>query len=417
MHWNRRDWIILLAITLLAAVLRLYQLGELPPGFQFDEAFNANDADQVLAGNRPLFLPANGGREALYTYWQAALCALLGLNVYTLRLASAIMMMPVILSAIFTFFWLGTQGKNRTTCFIGYLISGLLTGLSVWTHPAGRIVPFALILYVIWLCLRHPDRRRLSWKNPLLGLVLTGIAAFLAFLPLGLEFYRHPDFFWGHASEVSIFAQRVSEGAPYQILLHNLGRVLGMFSFIGDADWTHNLSQRPVFDLLLSIPFYIGLIIWFRKIFRGWNDREDKDIDALGLLLLWFLVMLLPSVLSEAAPNYSRTLPSLPAAFVAVGLGLNWLISAYNPIRILIVILILLFSTGSTLYDYFVRFAQEQAVYYVYDTDKLDSLDHLQSFTENHQVYLSQLWGEKHATVLFLRSMPSHRSSKNVPNR
>jgi len=62
-----------------------------------------------------------------------------------------------------------------------------------------------------------------------------------------------------------------------------------------------------------------------------------------------------------------------------------------------------LFSTGSTLYDYFVRFAQEQAVYYVYDTDKLDSLDHLQSFTENHQVYLSQLWGEKHATVLFLR--------------
>ena len=194
MHWNRRDWIILLAITLLAAVLRLYQLGELPPGFQFDEAFNANDADQVLAGNRPLFLPANGGRESLYTYWQAALCALLGLNVYTLRLASALMgilaipvsyllcrvtlqqdsqkiaaftsltlaislwhlhfsrygirviMMPVILSAIFTFFWLGTHGKSYATSLLGYLISGILTGLSVWTHPAGRIVPFALIL-------------------------------------------------------------------------------------------------------------------------------------------------------------------------------------------------------------------------------------------------------------------------------
>ena len=61
----------------------------MPPGFQFDEAFNAIDAKQVLAGHYPLFLPANGGREALYTYWQATLGALLGVNVYSLRLASA----------------------------------------------------------------------------------------------------------------------------------------------------------------------------------------------------------------------------------------------------------------------------------------------------------------------------------------
>ena len=69
--WNRWDWIILAAVTALGAALRLYQLGGVPPGFQFDEAFNAIDAKQVLAGNYPLFLPANGGREALYTYWQA----------------------------------------------------------------------------------------------------------------------------------------------------------------------------------------------------------------------------------------------------------------------------------------------------------------------------------------------------------
>ena len=88
---TRRDWWIVLGIMLLAGALRFYQLGVVPPGTQFDEAFNAIDADQVLAGNRPLFLPANGGREVLYTYYQAAIGALAGrLDLYTLRLASAL---------------------------------------------------------------------------------------------------------------------------------------------------------------------------------------------------------------------------------------------------------------------------------------------------------------------------------------
>ena len=90
MHWTRRDWLILAAIVLLAGVLRFYQLGVTPPGPQFDEAFNAIDAQQVLAGNRPLFLPANGGREVFYTYIQAAVAALLGLNIQVLRLVSAL---------------------------------------------------------------------------------------------------------------------------------------------------------------------------------------------------------------------------------------------------------------------------------------------------------------------------------------
>ena len=58
---TRRDWWIVLGITLLAGALRFYQLGVVPPGPQFDEAFNAIDASQVIAGNRPLFLPATNG--------------------------------------------------------------------------------------------------------------------------------------------------------------------------------------------------------------------------------------------------------------------------------------------------------------------------------------------------------------------
>jgi hypothetical protein len=450
MAWTRKDWIILLALTALGAGLRFYQLGVIPPGFQFDEAFNALDAQQVLAGNRPFFLPANAGREVLYTYFQAALIRLFGLDVYTLRLASAILgtvtipvtycllrgllrthsrsiaawttlvlaislwhfhfsrygirviSMPIIFSGAFGLAWLGAYGSTRTVRLLAYTGSGLLTGISVWTHPTGRLAPFVLIAFTLWLIWQHPRFRRFTWDSPPVGLVWSGLIALLVFLPLGLEFYRHPEFFFGHASEVSVFAERVSGNSPVATLFDNLLHILGMFSVAGDREWTHNLAGRPVFDLALSIPFYIGLAIWFMRIVR----RADPDRDALALLAIWSLVMLFPSILSEAAPNYSRMMPALPALFTAGGLGLDWIGDLRRPapwVGPALAVGIVLFSFGQATYDYFVRFAARPEVYYLYDADKLDALEQLSRFSGENQVYLSQLWGDHHATVYFLR--------------
>ncbi len=466
MIWTRRDWILLLAVTLLAAALRLYKLGEVPPGFQFDEAFNAIDATQLLHGNRPLFLPANGGREALYTYFQAAIGVLLGFNVYTLRLASAlagiaavpatylllrtllrrhsqliatftsltlaislwhihfshygirVITMPPLLCATFGLFWVGAWGRGgvgengsrgrRLWALVG---SGILTGVGVWTHPTGRFVPFVLIVYTIWLLWRHPQSRRWSLHNPLVSLLITGVLALLVFLPLGLEFYRHPEFFFGHASEVSVFAERVGGDSALQVLAQNVLRVLGMFSFQGDRDWTHNLAGRPVFDPFLSIPFVIGALLWIRRLWQ--RKADDPDVDALLLLLLWALTMLAPSVLSEAAPNYSRTLPALPAVFVAAGLGLAWLTTLPRlPINVfklgarygvLLAGSILLISGVLAVRDYFVRFPTFPEVYYVYDADKLEALAYLNQQAATHEVYFDRLWAD-HTPVLALRS-------------
>lgn len=452
MAWSRKDWLLLLALTVLAAGLRFYQLGQLPPGFQFDEAFNAMDARLVLQGSRPLFLPANAGREVLYTYFQAGLAALFGLNVTTLRLASAILgtlaipttyllyrrilqhhsrtiaagtaltlaislwhvhfsrygirviSMPVLFSLAFGFAWLGTYGSTARRRALAHLAAGLLIGLSVWTHPTGRLAPFVLIGFALWLLWRHPSRRRIAWDSPIGGLVIMGSAALLVFLPLGIEFLRHPEFFFGHASEVSIFAARVGGDFPLQTLLENILHVLGMFSIAGDQEWTHNLAGRPVFDLAMALPFYLGLMIWGKRL----ADRPTSpDQDALALLACWTLVMLFPSILSDAAPNYSRMMPALPALFTAAGLGLDRLFHLTTPARWFgpaLTAAIVLFSTGQTVVDYFVRFAAQPKVYYMYDADKLDALDYLRRFTGENQVYLSQLWGDHHATVRFLRS-------------
>jgi 4-amino-4-deoxy-L-arabinose transferase-like glycosyltransferase len=464
MVWSRKDWLILFGLTGVAIFFRFFQLSTLPPGFQFDEAFNAIDAQQVLAGSRPLFLAANAGREVLYTYWQALLIRIFGFDVYTLRLASAILgvitipvtyglvrglirqqsravaagtalvlaislwhihfsrygirviSMPLIFSGAFGLAWLGAFATTRRTRLLAYLGSGLLTGISVWTHPTGRLAPFVLLGFTLWLLWQYPARRRWGWDTPVGGLVITGITAFLVFVPLGLEFYRHPEFFFGHASEVSVFAARVGGSTPLAALLNNVIHVLGMFSFAGDLGWTHGLAGRPVFDWPLALLFYLGIILGAMRLVgrdAASTPQEDAqssnpqgDRSALALFAIWAAVMLFPSILSEAAPNYSRTLPALPALFVPAGLGIAWLVNLRQPLPWLgpaAAILILLYSTAQMSYDYFVRFAQSPDVYYMYDGDKLDALDYLSQYTGKNQVYLSQLWGDMHSTVYLLR--------------
>lgn len=72
---GRGEILALAGLTLAAALLRLSQLAKLPPGLHVDEAYNILDAWAVMEGWRPVFLPANPGREVLYSYLQAALLA------------------------------------------------------------------------------------------------------------------------------------------------------------------------------------------------------------------------------------------------------------------------------------------------------------------------------------------------------
>ena len=64
------------------------------------------------------------------------------------------------------------------------------------------------------------------------------------------------------------------------------------------------------------LGYVIGALLWLRRLWQ--RKADDPDVDALLLLLLWALTMLAPSVLSEAAPNYSRINPSKPSLCLPV---------------------------------------------------------------------------------------------------
>ncbi|MFN8483233.1 MAG: hypothetical protein U0768_09360 [Anaerolineae bacterium] len=290
-------WIVWLvgATIVIGAALRLWGLGHFPPGLSVDEAYNLIDARRILDGARPLFLPDNAGREALYSYWQALLVAALGPNPLALRLASALIGIATIpltywaaralpwprarliaavaaalLAALFWHVLFSRFGIRAISLpllealFLGWLwrgivgqrslyfaLAGVALGLAVYTGTAARLLPLVpLISLPLFAWLDRPRRvlylRGLTWSLGVAALVVT---------PLAVYFYAHPAQFGSHLSEVAV--------GPADIAA-NVARAAGMFNLRGDTAWWRNLAGRPAFDPLIGLAFLAGvaLLAW-----------------------------------------------------------------------------------------------------------------------------------------------------------
>ena len=90
MSQRRRDVWLVAAITFVAFVLRLWQLGHFPPGWRDDELINSLVISQkVLDGNLAVYYPDASGHEALYHSLNAIMLGLFGANWVGIRLLSA----------------------------------------------------------------------------------------------------------------------------------------------------------------------------------------------------------------------------------------------------------------------------------------------------------------------------------------
>jgi 4-amino-4-deoxy-L-arabinose transferase-like glycosyltransferase len=156
---KRRRWFHLaaiLTITLIAAWLRLWRLPDVPPGLDYDEAFEGLDALWMLKTGTPyLFMASNHGREALFLYPVAFLVTLLGASPFTLRLTSAlagILTIPLLYRLTKTMF---RDDPHRDWLA---LISAAGLAVSLWHIGMSRVplrailVPlfFILTAYLFW---------------------------------------------------------------------------------------------------------------------------------------------------------------------------------------------------------------------------------------------------------------------------
>ncbi|MBI3913419.1 MAG: glycosyltransferase family 39 protein [Chloroflexi bacterium] len=402
------DALLVAAIFGSAAFLRLYRLDQLPPGLHYDEAFNATMAQHVLTGvERPIFFSQDLTEEPLAIYVTALSFAIFGASPFSLRLVSAFagiagvvalyvlaravfrsrgvgalaagvlailywhvnfsrlgmepIFAPLMMTLCVLFLWRGLCKPGVHSAVSGvrcptsnfqssasavtrhvspaarhFILAGLFLAATQYTYKAALFFPGVIAAVLVTEILL--DRTILSrFSRPF---ALFAFVAFLAFMPLGLYFAAHPSEFLERPNSVAISPAALSDNAV---------QVAGMFFVRGDANPRSNLPDRPALDPFLAIGFVAGIIACI----ANWRRREAR------VILLWLVVMVLPSVFTDFAPHFGRSIGATPAIALAVAYGFKVLFGIASHQKSLRITYYVLFSLGltfsavSTYRDYF----------------------------------------------------------------
>lgn len=363
---SKEKWI-LIAILAVAFVFRFQDIASIPPGLYPDEAMNGNNALQALeTGDYKIFYPENNGREGLFMNIQAQFLKFLGSDPWVLRSVSAIfgfltvlglyflvkllfnwqiasiasfylavsfwhtvfsrigfraIMIPFLMVWGFYFLWRGLRNLRLGN----FALSGMLLGLGAHTYIAFRFVPFVVIFVLVaywWRMKKDYNHKDYTYLRDqfLRGFTMLFLAAFLTALPILYYFWQNPADFLGRGGQVSIF----EAAQPLKEFFKSLGLTLASFNFTGDFNWRHNFAGEPLLYWIVGIFFVIGSIKSFAKCFKKWRDHGHPATLHV-LLLSWFFIMLLPSVLTrEGIPHALRSIGVLPVVMIFAAEGTWW---------------------------------------------------------------------------------------------
>lgn len=423
-----------LLIILVAAWFRLWQLPHIPPGLEYDEAFNGLDALWMLEQGQPyLFVLSNNGREALFLYPAALFIHLLGTTPLALRLTSALVgilavpliyrlagelfrftphrrwvallaaaglavslwhvsmsrvafraiFIPTFLTLLALLFWRGWR-KDSWRYFAA---AGLVLGASQYSYLSARLFPLALLLFGAGVWLAHQfGYRSKSYALPSLlkGLLLTGLVSAVLFMPLGFFFWQHPAALTGRADQIIIPVKAGLAGAAE--LLNQAGAALTIFVGGGDPRIRHHPVGWPLFSPVTLLGFWAGLVVMARR----WYKPENM---FLGLSLI---VMLLPGVLSVDPVHNLRTAGILPAVYIIAAVGWTQLalvgLRRWRPTwpetTVGLGTLLVVLAAGGLLtgYLYFGLWANDRRVYEEYNGPMLDLADYAADLTQTAEV-------------------------------
>jgi 4-amino-4-deoxy-L-arabinose transferase-like glycosyltransferase len=244
-----------LFVMLVAAVPRLVELGDIPPGFHGDEAVAGIEARRIrgegLIG--PYSLEASGLPAGTF-YWTAVVTAVGGESIFTVRLSYALIGIATIgilyIATRFAFdrptalvagFLLAVSAWHvhysrvafiplgapffvvlTLACFAAALkyrklswfgLTGLALGAGVYTYPGyvaflpGFVIASVLVLFVAF---------RAEWRRLATGLCLLFLAAVIAALPMMKFAFEHENVVFGRFRDYSVFnrAEYQSQDGP-----------------------------------------------------------------------------------------------------------------------------------------------------------------------------------------------------------
>ncbi len=344
-------WALLVIILFAAFFLRQYRLPDFP--YHGDEVDEGDIALEILHGHLAPFYPQNEGNEPLYHFSLAPFFAILGDSVIANRWPSAawstlfVALMYVYGRVLFRSRFVGvmaagltaalwwptvfgrlglreiTQPVMMTPALLGLvialrapseqralkagLIGAIFAGLTSYTFLSGRGFPVIVILFLAYAALVQRDHLRKQWRAFLIYFALMIALS----VPLYAYLAVHPEYDY-HTRDLAEHSW-LARGDLNGLVTGTLA-TLGMFTVRGDSNWVRNIAGRPVFVGPEGWLFYlgVGLCLWY------WRRPEY------ALQLIVIATMLMPNILTDDPPRWTRSIGILPGLLVTTVLPLEW---------------------------------------------------------------------------------------------
>jgi hypothetical protein len=428
MGMRKREVGLYVGLGLFTAVTRLLYLPQLPPGLWFDEAWVSLAAlgqetpvyfSASFGGMHPaivyltrLWQPLLNDHPLTIRYavvWVSLLTVLGSVPVYrgiygkTAEAVTTSRWYPwvggFVLSILYPFFHFSRLGfesilpapmallafgllagyTNQSKKGWGWLVGlGLACGLSLYAFDTGRFIPLGVAGAFWWLWWanllptaegaedaekkinpetpRSPRTPRLKQAMGEFGLIV--LVAVIVAAPLLLYFAQNWEQLTARAFVTTYNTLGPGAGFVPTAVFRNLTATLGglFLPGWGDSIARHNLPGRPIFDPFLALLFLLGM---WQLVRRPWAQST-------AIYLPWLAFTLLPVILTDGAPTYTRLFGAVPALAGITAVGGIWLSQQRLRQRELGSVLLLIglsFSTVSTLGDYFGRWAAHPALF------------------------------------------------------
>ena len=442
---NRWELLAVTLLTLLAAFLRIYRLGDIPHGFHGDEAWIGIEAVRILNdGWIGVYTPAALGNMTGAIYLTAFLIWLFDPSIFIVRLSMALFGIAAVpathlllrlgfgrwvalfgVFALTVSYWhlhfsrIGLQLVSlpfvallaaaallwamRSRTLWSWLTAGALWGLVPYTYLAFPAVMASMVATLaIYLFLRRDELKSLLAPVgmyalgalialfPLLGFLLQFHDAFLERMMLASVVRSHDFPLAGtFADKAAFYTLRAWDALTF---------------FVRNPRWdaVDGTGGAGALDLGIGALAYIGLAIAFKR----WRSPPYL------LALLVVLAALATQIISDPSSGMMRR--SLVAAPFALGLaGISALAivglvdrlykKAGQRIAVGFLVLTLLASAGWNLRYYFAGLTQTQTFKFTFAPDHIDGLAAATSFENPGTLYFySGRWSFNYESVRFL---------------
>ena len=446
--------LLLIAILVLASVLRLYKLSSFPAGLNADEAALGYNAYSLLLTGKdehghswPVNLESFGDfKPAGYAYLLIPFIKVFGLTEFAVRLPSAIFGILAVL-----FVYKLTKELSNEGCA---LCAAILLAISPWAIHFSRgawevNVATTLILMGVWLFLkRRFELCALSFAlsmytyqsarliAPVLGLgllllyrpkkiVLSGLLLLLLLFPLGLSIIRSDAA--SRFSGVGLLADegplnRVKElrgqhtawNSVFSRVLHNrpvsyalafaknyLDHFTPDFLFIsGDVIERNRVPETGLLYLTDFIFLAIGVFI----LFKFHSRSATRSISNFKLIWLWLLVAPLASALTFQTPHALRAQNMVIPLTIIVSIGM----SSISRRKILLLLLLTVtygWQFARYLHQYYVHYPQTYPAAWEYGFKELVS--YVNSVQDRYpKIWITDKYDQPYILFLFYSKYP-----------